>query len=85
MADFSNWTHAEIIFHLGASYTVGGMRFVRNIPKRCPNLSVRKKLEGVKGFVIRDFFKEEVKSVPTVKTVKKKKTVKKVKNTEGDE
>lgn len=90
MTDFSNWTHAIITFHDGASYSVGGMKFVRNIPKRCPSLVVRKKLEGIKGFVIRDFYSSQNKpseppSAPAVK-VKKKKTVKRtVKQTEGDE
>ena len=90
MTNFENWEYCEATFHAGASYTVAGMRFNRNVPKRVTSLAVRRKLEGVKGFVLRDVSNDDLKpaakaeAAPKVKTVKKKKTVKKVKP-EGDE
>ena len=85
MTDFENWAYCEATFHAGASYTVAGVRFNRNVPKRVTSVAVRRKLEGVKGFLLRDVEKQDLKPAPVVKTVKRKKTVKKVKKTEGDE
>lgn len=59
-----NWSHSVATFNGGTSYTVGGVRFVKGAPKPVTSLAVRKALEGVDGFLIQDFHKEEPKPAP---------------------
>lgn len=93
MAENRKWSYCMATFFGGASYSVAGMRFPRNFPKRVSSLRIRRSLEGVKGFHIQDFYsesspmkevqKELEKDTSKLKTTKRKKTVKRVKK-EGE-
>ncbi|NIY13536.1 MAG: hypothetical protein GWM98_00910 [Nitrospinaceae bacterium] len=87
------FSYSMVTYYGGTSYSVGGMRFPKNQPRRVTSAKLRKKLEGVKGFQFDDHYVDAPAGPPVsepepepapapkakVKTVKKKKrTVKKV-------